>query len=533
MMRGRSILCAALLAAGGIALSVTPISAEQIQLSNGRFIQGEIISTDDQGFRFKMVETGGEVFLRWSQVHADDRDRIQNVQDPDADLQDVFVVRTKGDRIELISGEIYEGKITYDPSYKFYTVSNARYSAYKIEEEDVLEDSYKQGVDIDASNLLEPAEILALKQEQSPPESAQDYYELARLAEHLGLYRDSKSFIEECLAASDVSANLSDVAEGWNATLDELIRNETLLQVATQARELARKRKFQPALDGIRELVEQAELSGKIKDEMDRAYNEIDEAYTEYVADEWFDKARKLISKNCKKDYSEFSEALGFVRGQVDQFVMAEIAEEVGNEEHPAEPQQIYQRFLSRLEGLKDDPEKMKKLKTRRADFGKNGWYELVGGNIPNGGNMQQPNNGNGNGNGNNGNFPNGFPRRDRDGVDDASDGFQDRGGRGGNGGGGQGASGEIDPADIVGEIIKRMGEGGGSSGGDGGIDDLTKPEMPEPPENRPAITVWWEDESWTKRKNWLMAYYVYSAAQRNAVLIIEQKKLSHRIEYY
>lgn len=537
MLRTCSLLAGALAAIGALALSVAPVDAEQIQLSNGRFIQGDVVKTDDEGFTFKLTATGGEVYLRWSQVHQDDRDRIQNVQDPDSDLQDFFVVRTKGDRIELVSGEIYEGNITYDQSYEQYVVSNSRYTAYRIDKDEVLEDSFKQGVEIDAASVLEPVEILALKEEQSPPESAQDYYMLARLAEHLGLYKDAKGYIEQCLGSPDANSNLIEVAQSWDATLDELIRNETLLRVATEARELARKRKFQPAINGIRELVDQAELTGKIKEEMERAYNEIDEAFTQYVMEEWFDQVRKLINAKCRKEYSEFSEALGYVRGQIDTDVMALIAAEVSTEEHQAQDQEIYQRFLSRLEGLEDDRERMEDLKTRSADFGRKGWYELVGGNIPNGGNKQQPNSNNGNNNGNNGNFPNGFPRRgrDRDGVDDADDadsgnGFQGFQGRSG-GNGQPSGGGEIDPADIVGEIIKRM--GGDDADGPDSIEDLTKPEMPEPPENCPPITEWWEDESWSRRKRWLMAYYVYTASQRGAVLIIEQKRLSSRIEYY
>ena len=137
-MRIRTFLAALSLAAFvGLGLNPAAAKAEQIRLSDGRFLQGDVEEVKEDGFTFRLTDSGGKVFLRWNQVDANLKQRLKNEKDPDEGLN--LDVTVDGARLELIDGSVLEGKVTR--SGNTYTVVNRdRPRGIEVQQEDVVEE---------------------------------------------------------------------------------------------------------------------------------------------------------------------------------------------------------------------------------------------------------------------------------------------------------------------------------------------------------------------------------------------------------
>lgn len=516
------------------AASTQTISAGNIRLSNGQFIQGDIVGEPtDKGLNFKLTSTGGQIFLRWSQLHADDAKRLKKVEDPDANLK--LVVQVKGARVDLVTGESLEGRIEKRGSTVIF--NNLKFRNREIALSEIDEGGLVEGVMIDATSVMEPDAILQMQLRDHPPVSPQEFYEFARLCERLGLYQEARAYVEDCLAALP-SPKLQSVAEALGTTLDELIKQEALLQAVKGARDLARKRQYQAALTLIDDVVKQAKPSGAIEDKLLDTRDEIDAEFTQFVIREWYAQMNTVATKAAKD--MTVDQAMGFARGQMEQGILAGILAQVGSEDQ----NDIKTRFDARRKTID-------KLSKKRAAFGADGWYDVVGGPLPSAGNMNQnnPNAGSGGRNaGAGGGLPGGFP-----GAGGAGGGGRNRGGQGGGQGGdrdghadarepdgfqnkgGSGLPEGIDPGQIE-DLIRRAQEamgrggqqGGAQQGGNSAGGRNTQRQDADPndprwqvPENTPALRDWWTGATRLTKRKWLIAYYVLNG---RTMMVVEQK---------
>jgi hypothetical protein len=94
-----------------LALNIAPVPvyAEQIRLADGRFLQGEVTEVKEDGFTFKLTDSGGKVFLRWNQVDVGLKERLKNEKDPDAGLN--LEIMVPGARLEMLDGTVHQGTI--------------------------------------------------------------------------------------------------------------------------------------------------------------------------------------------------------------------------------------------------------------------------------------------------------------------------------------------------------------------------------------------------------------------------------------
>lgn len=478
--------------------SVHAVSAEQIKLSDGRFVQGEVGEVKADGFSFKLTESGGTIFLRWSQVDAGLKKRLLNEKDPNEGLN--FDVLIDGARLELNSGEVLMGDIKL--SGNKYVVTNLEIKGRSYDAEDVIEGGYSADVKIPATVMKPPAEVLKIAEEQRAPlESARQFYELARIADRMGLYEEAKDYVTLALAASPDKA-MQSTLETYNAKLDELIRQRDLLNALAEARKAAGKHIYQLALNGLNDAKKTYNPTGEVLEKFEETYNEIDADFSEFIVTEWYKQMPALARKKAATKNLTWQEARNWALKEFEVEIKAAIAIKTGGDQND-----IKARFVKR------DKEK---LTLRKISFGESGFYDVVGGPLqsagvkagqsgqpgatpgPNPGDRRGSDRPRGNGpGGNNGSVEPG------NNFDDDHDGLQAQPKKEGGG--------DLPPLPPdAEEYLRKIKEAYDKQQADkakqGASQDLSKFKVPT---TYPSIEDWWKEQSRINKLNWMMAIYV------------------------
>lgn len=485
--------------------------AEQIRLSDGRYLQGDVLEVKEDGFTFKLTDTGGKVFLRWNQVDAGLKKRLTNDRDPDEGLNlDVLV---RGARLELIDGTIYEGRITVSGnSYNVVNRENTR--GRNVPASDVVEDGYVTDIMIDATSMFVESEVLRLaEEERSPLETARQFYELARIADRLGLYSEAKDYVTLALAASPDS-KLEARLTAYDATLNELIRQKGLLTALVGARQLASKKKFQTALDALQLAKTEYKPTEGVLAKWDLTFAEIDLEFSKFVIVEWYKQMRPAIRAKLKEKGITISDCISWTRRDMDNVIQAKIADIVGS----STPDDIKKRFLNRFNL---EAESKTKLSMKKASFGQDGFYGIVGGHLPINGKKPDA----GTPGSTPGTGPGSSPRPG------GRDGPRPPGGRDGNvqpdwdgdgiirgqqfqeGNKGRELPGGISPeqaAEWLKKIQEEMAKGNNADKKDPGAPQIGKQDIShlKVPDTVPTLQEWWDKSSSTTKAKWLEAYY-------------------------
>ncbi|MCA8912616.1 MAG: hypothetical protein KDB82_13005 [Planctomycetes bacterium] len=488
----------------GLLLSTSFVHADQIRLADGRFLQGDVVEVKEDGFVFKLTESGGQVYLRWNQVDEGLKKRLTKAEDPDEGLD--LQVMVDGARLELIDGSVLEGDITQ--TAKGFLVKNYEYSKGKeIPEDEVIEGGYVTDIMIDADVMMSEQDVLKLAEEQRDPiETAKQYYELARIADRLALYQEAKDYITLALA-SDPDNKLQARLTEYDSQLDELIRQAAVLKLLVEARKAAKKKIFQGALNILDEAKENYQPTGQVLKKVDDTYAEIDLDFSKFVISEWY-KAMKGVARDWLKQKENkdvtVTEGANYARRQMDVDIQNKIMEEVGG----TDPKDIKERFVNRFK-LAEEPKNKLHLSMKKASFGEDGFYQgIVGGHLPIAG--QKPNTDDNNGNnkqpGRRGPNPGG---KDRDGIDNPDDGFKFQDSKEGDGIKLPEGVSPDDIKDILRRALGKDEEDKGDSKNDApklGKQDLSELKVPD---YVPSLTEWWEKISTTSKAKWMVAVYV------------------------
>lgn len=479
--------------------SIHSVSAEQIKLSDGRFVQGEVGEVKADGFSFKLTESGGTIFLRWSQVDAGLKKRLLNEKDPNEGLN--FEVLIDGARLELVSGDVVMGDIKVQGS-KYLVVNLEWAKGRSFDAEDVVEGGYTPDVKIPATVMKSPEDVLKIAEEQRAPlESARQYYELARIADRLALYEIAKDYVTLALAAQPDKA-MQSTLETYNGKLDELIRQRDLLNALAEARKAAGKHIYQLALNALNDAKKKYNPTGEVLEKFDETYTEIDTDFSSFVVTEWYKLMPAVARKKAATKNLTWQEARNWALKEMENEIKAAIAIKTGGDQND-----IKARFVKR------DKEK---LTLRKISFGETGFYDVVGGPLqsagvkagqpgsnpganpgtPRGGERPRGPGGSGPG-GNNGSVEPGSN------FDDDHDGLQAQPKKDG--------AGELPPLPPdAEEYLRKIKEAYDKQQADkakqGQQQDLSKFKIPT---TYPSIEDWWNAQSRITKLNWMMAIYV------------------------
>jgi tetratricopeptide (TPR) repeat protein len=481
-------------------LSATVPHAEQIRLADGRYLQGEVVEVREDGFVFRRTDTGGRVFLRWGQVDEALQKRLTNQRDPDENLD--LQVMVEGARLELLDGTEYEGEITLVGSA--YRVVNRDYPRGRnIPLADVAEDGFIQDIMIDAVVMMTEAEVLEFaRQRREPIEAAHQVYELARIADMLGLYPEAKSLVVEALGMSPDSQLEARLSE-YDSQLDELIRQQGVLEALTEARRLARRRQYTTALQTLESARAEFNPTEGVLARWESTNLEIEFDFTRFVINEWHKQVRIVTRNKTRESGLTVSEAMNWVRRDLDTEAANRLAETVGG----ADAADIRRRFAIRhdLEAAG-----LIRLSVHRASFGQDGFYQIVGGHLPVAGRQPQAPQ----------QDPRDRERRDRnrprnrnvepiseaemrdmlERIRETVDSVERQEQRQ-----------PPDAAELE-ELLERLRErqGGGNRGGDAPAGGQDVSHLRVPPVV-PSLNDWWERAGAARRANWLMAFYATS----------------------
>lgn len=350
-----------------LACITVPTDARQIRLSDGRFLQGDVVSKNDDGFTFKLTESGGKIFLRWNQVDDALRKELRNEREPDEGLN--LKVEVKGSRLELLTGEVFEGNIN-KASGGFLVINrttpkNGR--LIQVDESEVKE--FQRDVDIAATVMMTEEEALKLAERQREPlERAQQHYELALIAERFGLYESAKEYVTSGLGASP-DKKLQAVLEAFGTRMDELIRQRELLGALAKAKKEAREKRFKAALELLKEVKKEFKPQGEVLVTFEKAEKEIDEDYTAHVVDQWYKVMRTVAYNKTKERGLTVQSALNWARTQMDAEIQNHIATKCGGDAND-----IKRRFTGRNRD---------KISMKRCSFFEDGYYDIVSGHLP------------------------------------------------------------------------------------------------------------------------------------------------------
>jgi tetratricopeptide (TPR) repeat protein len=352
-------------------------TAEQIRLADGRYLQGEVVpnSVTEEGFAFRLTDTGGRVFLRWNQVDEALKARLTNDRDPDDGLN--LEVMVPGARLELIDGSIFEGEITETAGgYRVVNRDNPR--GRLIAAADVVEEGFITGIQIDATSMHTELEALRIAEdERAPVETAREYYELARIADRLGLYEQAKDYVTLARAAG-ADARLEARLSEYDSALDELIRQQGLLSALVSARQLSQRRRYAEALKVLEDAKEEFKPTDAVLARWEATHADVDLDFTRHVINEWFKQIRPVTRQKAREPGVSVNDAVAWIRRrEMDNQIAATIAEAVGG----SEAEEIRTRFASRIEL---EEQGRIRLTVRRASFGPDGWYQgIAGGDLP------------------------------------------------------------------------------------------------------------------------------------------------------
>jgi tetratricopeptide (TPR) repeat protein len=360
-------------------------------------------------------------------------------------------------------------------------------------------------IEIDATVMMTEREALAKGEElRAPLDTALKYYEMARIADRLGLYEEAKEYVTNALQTSPDARLQARLAE-YETKLADLIRQKELLIALGAARQLAKKNKFQTALDLLKKAKEEHKPTDAVLAKWEEVNLEVDFDFTEHVIEEWYKQLKSVVQAKLKQKDSRdmtVNEAMNWARREMDVAVQDRLAAEVGSEN----PADVKTRFMKRHKLLEA---KLIRLGTRKASFREDGFYQIVGGHLPVAGKQKQTTNnqpgnnqpggrrqpsGNGNGN-NNGSQGSQAPRN----WDDGSDGFQDQ----------PKPPTEEEIREALRRILGGEDEEKKESSGEGKSpvkQDISKLKVPEVV---PTLNEWWEKASSSKRTEWLTAVYV------------------------
>lgn len=197
MMPNKNIVIVFITAAFLIFLSAGPSLPLTIELKNGSYLTGEIISSDDQGFEFKSWPDNGIMRLKWRHLDGAEADRLKKMLSISSLAGDSYDI--DGNRVYLKSGQIYEGVIVERNAtqLRIKTITGIKNAP--------LSDALRiDPVKINPLNIYTAQEWYIEKAKASDPGKASDNFELAEYCKtFLKLYDKAREHYRKAAGLAD------------------------------------------------------------------------------------------------------------------------------------------------------------------------------------------------------------------------------------------------------------------------------------------------------------------------------------------
>lgn len=447
--------------------SATAIAHAQdvVQLKNGKRLSGTVIvdeHTSAEGFRFRSLETGGTIFVKWSQVPSREKQRLlAKPAMATEELVDGIRIVTTSNRFVLgVLVDATGAAMEIIPA----TVSGLSDTVYvKTRESNrpvpvprSAVDSYEP-IRIRESDAYSPAEMVARRETMVDPNDATALLALGDYARGQKLYPKARELWQAVVL---LDPSRQGEVDARVAQLDKLVAEEGARTALDSILKLARKGKFEEALSAIDSFLEEygetetaianPDLAERIEKEKE-AYEKNRTAYLAVkVPQAWRSLRTSLLKEYAKKKY-KCAEARNKV-SSLDQ----EIQEKLSTE------------FNCPPEDLLEAWEKRDSRK-RSVGMSDGSWLHQPGGN---GGEID----------------------------------YQ----------GGGGATGKTEEEGAVDDFVRRF--GGKQKGNE------KKQEQQDPGKKLKTADEWWSSASSIRRRNFLEAEYALTSAHVKVIKKVEKK---------
>jgi hypothetical protein len=172
-----------------------PASAEQIELANGKVIQGEILGgrTTEDGLAGKLYGSGGELMIKWKHVLPERAKKLRI--DLGIDLEEQDIVSIPGHELTLENGEKFSG-LLLNPEAT--TGPHRLKTARGVREYPRDNVAGVAKADVDVLLVYTAREAYQMKLDELAPTAASGHFELGVYAFAVGDYDMAKKHWDEC-----------------------------------------------------------------------------------------------------------------------------------------------------------------------------------------------------------------------------------------------------------------------------------------------------------------------------------------------
>ncbi len=280
------------------ALAPSPASADVVRFKNGDILQGEVVESDQQWFKFRRYDTGGLVTISWDQLHPDDRAalrrslRLEGTEEEEG-------IRVEGVRLHLTSGETVEGLLEKQTASGDFTLRTTaglfNYGRKQIERhEKALLDALLVYTKAQAYDW----ELARRRKAGEPVTGAPGHFGLGEFCIKIRHYAKAKEHLSACAAADP--AHEAEAVKNLLGRLEGLIRDAEAQDLYDAVEKLIANKKFVEANAAWKSLADKFPESEVVKQSAEGITGKIEAKRTEYLNAQvplrWFGLLRKLLT---------------------------------------------------------------------------------------------------------------------------------------------------------------------------------------------------------------------------------------------
>jgi tetratricopeptide (TPR) repeat protein len=349
---------AALLLIPALAIPAAAGEQDTVKLKSGRVLTGLVLVDDSnrEGFTVQRWDTGGSVFIRWTQITDTERARLSNRV---VEVK-VLGVMLDGVRAMTAGRDVVGVKMKEDNTTLHVKTKDAK-APVQVPKSALLRPY--ESIKIPESEAYSPDEMVDLRVEKANDKDYGSMKELGAFAASVKLYERAKEFYQKAAAVAD--------AKSKEEIEEILTRNESLIKegkaaaLLAQAKDLAGEIEFAKAIEAAKKLLsefadtEVAKQNKALIEDIQKKQKDYESKRTEYLAENvpqaYRDRRSTLFSTYGSTKY-KIAEVLQKAN-KIDEEVVAELAKRM-----KATPEEINAAWAKR------------ELKPKTVSYGDGSW---------------------------------------------------------------------------------------------------------------------------------------------------------------
>lgn len=333
---------------------------DTVRLKNGRVLAGVVVMEDSnrEGFSVQRWDTGGTVFVRWSQITEAERARLSN-RVVEVKIQGVMLDGVRA----MTAGRDVVGVLVKEDANGLHIKTREAKAPVQVPKSALLRPH--EAVRIAESEAYSPDEMVDLRVPKANDKDYASMKELGAFAASVKLYERAKEYYQKAAAAVDPKSKDKEEIDEILARNDGLIKEGKAAALLAQVKELVETIEFQKAIEAAKKLLseygdtEVAKQNRDLADQITKKAKDYEGKRAEYLAENvpqaYKDRRASLFSQYGSTKF-KIAEAIAQT-GKIDEQVVAELAKRM-----KATPEEINAAWAKR------------ELKPRTVSYGDGSW---------------------------------------------------------------------------------------------------------------------------------------------------------------